>query len=151
VPLLVVCLSDRLPDVDQTHRNGRTSIFRLQAFDPSAATLSATSRSAASMIQEPARYVRVQCGRVSGTRSIAKTLTSRPLGSRCPRGHRADAQHIELGCGAAVAESTSFRSWYAPVRGGLRGLAREVDCRSLMTRQRARAGHPQKPSRRVAR
>src|SRR5262249_32523606 len=31
-------------------------IFRLQAFDPSAASLSATSRSAASRIQKPARY-----------------------------------------------------------------------------------------------
>ena len=36
--------------------NGRTSTFRLQAFDPSVASLSATSRSAASMIQKPARY-----------------------------------------------------------------------------------------------
>src|SRR5207344_732807 len=55
-PLLVVGLGDRLPDVDHAHRNGRTSTFRLQAFDPSAASLSATSRSAASMIQKPARY-----------------------------------------------------------------------------------------------
>ena len=38
------------------HRNGRTSTFRLQAFDPSVASLSATSRSAASMIQNPTRY-----------------------------------------------------------------------------------------------
>src|SRR5262249_4411821 len=42
-----------LSDVD--HRNGRTSTFRLQCFDPSAASLSATSRSGASMIQKPAR------------------------------------------------------------------------------------------------
>src|SRR4029077_19422581 len=55
-PLLMVGLGDRLPDVDHAHRNGRTSTFRLQAFDPSAASLSATSRSAASMIQKPARY-----------------------------------------------------------------------------------------------
>src|SRR4030095_11023190 len=55
-PLLVVGLGDRLPDVDHAHRNGRTSTFRLQAFAPSAASLSATSRSAASIIQKPARY-----------------------------------------------------------------------------------------------
>src|SRR6266536_1117556 len=55
-PLLVVGLGDRLPHVDPVHRNGRTSTFRLQAFDPSAASLSATSRSGASMIQKPARY-----------------------------------------------------------------------------------------------
>src|SRR5262249_55316712 len=53
-PLLVVGAGDRLSDVD--HRNGRTSTFRLQCFDPSAASLSATSRSGASMIQKPARY-----------------------------------------------------------------------------------------------
>src|SRR6476659_4937186 len=35
-------------------KSGRTSTFRLQALDPSAASLSATSRSAASMIQKPA-------------------------------------------------------------------------------------------------
>src|SRR5260370_26494653 len=55
-PLLMVGLGDRRPDVDHAHRNGRTSIFRLQAFGPSAASLSATSRAAASMIQKPARY-----------------------------------------------------------------------------------------------
>ena len=55
-PFLVVGLGDRLPGVDLAYRNGRTSIFRLQAFDPSAASLSATSRSGASMIQKPARY-----------------------------------------------------------------------------------------------
>src|SRR5205085_11228425 len=65
-PLLPVGLGDRRPDVDHAHspgngrrstpRNGRTSTFRLQAFDPSAASLSATSRSAASMTQKPARY-----------------------------------------------------------------------------------------------
>src|ERR1022692_714428 len=55
-PLLVVGLGDRLPDVGHAHRTGRTSTFRLQYFDPSAASLSATSRSAASMIQKPARY-----------------------------------------------------------------------------------------------
>jgi hypothetical protein len=53
-PLGVVGLGDRLPDVDRAHRIGRTSTFRLQAFDPSAASLSATSRSGASMIQKPA-------------------------------------------------------------------------------------------------
>src|SRR5262249_11082532 len=47
----------RLPNVDHAHyRNGRTSTFRLQLFDPSAASLSAMSRSGASMIQKPARY-----------------------------------------------------------------------------------------------
>src|SRR4029453_14946399 len=55
-PLLVVRLGDRLPDVDHAHRNGRTPTFRLQAFEPSAASLSATSRSGASMIQKPAMY-----------------------------------------------------------------------------------------------
>src|ERR1700729_1834863 len=35
--------------------NGRTSTFRLQAFDPSAASLSTTPRSAASKIQRPPR------------------------------------------------------------------------------------------------
>src|SRR4029077_12870808 len=53
-PLLVVGLGDRLPDIDHAHRNGRASIFLLQAFDPAAASLSATSRLAASMIQKPA-------------------------------------------------------------------------------------------------
>ena len=57
-PLLVVGPGDRLADVDHVTptRNGRTSTLRLQAFDPSAASLSATSRSGASMIQKPARY-----------------------------------------------------------------------------------------------
>src|SRR4029450_9274814 len=55
-PLLVVGLGDRLPDVDHAHRNGRPSTFRLQALDPSAASLSATSRSGACMIQKPAMY-----------------------------------------------------------------------------------------------
>src|SRR5262249_26092268 len=55
-PLRVGRLGDRRPDVDRAHRNGRTSIFRLHAFDPSAASLRATSRSGASMIQKPARY-----------------------------------------------------------------------------------------------
>src|SRR6202044_446706 len=56
-PLLVMGPGDRFPDVDLAHslRNGRTSTFRLQAFDPSAASLSATSRSGASMIHRPAR------------------------------------------------------------------------------------------------
>src|SRR5581483_1377199 len=53
-PLLAVDAGDRFPGVD--HRNGRTSTFRLQAFDPSAASSSATSRSGALMIQKPARY-----------------------------------------------------------------------------------------------
>src|SRR5664280_202288 len=55
-PLLVVGLGDRLADVDNAHRKGRTSILRLQCFDPSVASLSATSRWGASMIQKPARY-----------------------------------------------------------------------------------------------
>src|SRR4029453_18065997 len=56
-PLLVVRAGDRLPDLDHAHyRNGRTSTFRLQCFDPSAASSSARSRSGASMIQKPARY-----------------------------------------------------------------------------------------------
>src|SRR6185437_6797156 len=55
-PLLPVGLGDRLPGVGPAHRNGRTSTFRLQAFDPSAASLSATSRSAASMTQKPTMY-----------------------------------------------------------------------------------------------
>src|SRR5580693_9884293 len=38
------------------HANGRTSTLRLQAFDPSAASLSATSRPAASIIHRPPRY-----------------------------------------------------------------------------------------------
>src|SRR5262249_7872751 len=54
-PLLMVGLGDRLLNAGHGHRNGRTSIFRLQAFDPSAASLSATSRSGASMTQKPAR------------------------------------------------------------------------------------------------
>jgi hypothetical protein len=58
----MVGLGDRLPDVDHAHRNGRTSSFRLQALDPSAASLSATSRSAASMIQKSARYFSFQRG-----------------------------------------------------------------------------------------
>src|SRR5919205_2913532 len=55
-PLLVVGPGDRLVDVDTVHRNGRTSTFRLQAFDPSVASSSATSRSGASMTQKPATY-----------------------------------------------------------------------------------------------
>src|SRR5829696_8706131 len=55
-PVLVVGLGDRLPDINHAHRNGRTSTFRLQAFEPSAPSLSATSRSGASMIQKPAMY-----------------------------------------------------------------------------------------------
>src|SRR3954447_22907924 len=55
-PLLAVGPRDRLRDIDRAHSSGRTSTFRLQCFDPSAASLSATSRSAAWMIQKPARY-----------------------------------------------------------------------------------------------
>src|SRR5262249_47451776 len=55
-PLLVVDPGDRRLDIAHGPRNGRTSIRRLQASDPSAASLSATSRSGASMIQKPARY-----------------------------------------------------------------------------------------------
>ena len=50
-PLLVVGPGDRLADVDPVHRNGRTSTLRLHCFDPSAASLSATSRSGASTIR----------------------------------------------------------------------------------------------------
>ena len=45
--VVAVGLGDRLPDVDHAHRNDRTSTLRLQAFDPSAAISSATSRSGA--------------------------------------------------------------------------------------------------------
>src|SRR5262249_38056657 len=48
-PLLVVGAGDRLTDFD--HRNGRTSTFRLQAFDPSAASRSGGSRSPAAGAQ----------------------------------------------------------------------------------------------------
>lgn len=44
-PQFVEGLGDRRPDVDHAHGNGRTSAFRLPTFDPSAATLSVTSRS----------------------------------------------------------------------------------------------------------
>src|SRR5215467_12695404 len=49
-PLRMVSLGDRLPYVvhavhAHSPRNGRTSTFRLQAFEPWAASLSATSRS----------------------------------------------------------------------------------------------------------
>src|SRR5713226_5352207 len=60
----------------------RTSIFRLQTFDPSVASLSATSRSKASMIQKPARYfsspASVGLGHTAGTgRSSRASPTSR--------------------------------------------------------------------------
>src|SRR4029079_15465123 len=54
-PLLVVDAGDRRADVLGAHRNGRTSILRLQAFEPPAASFSATSRWGASRIQNPAR------------------------------------------------------------------------------------------------
>src|SRR5580704_7703104 len=54
-PLVTVGPADRLLHVDPGHANGRTSTFLLQAFDPSAASLSATSRSAASIIHRPPR------------------------------------------------------------------------------------------------
>src|SRR5215470_15312669 len=38
------------------HKKGRTSTLRLQAHEPSAASLRAASRSGASMIQRPPRY-----------------------------------------------------------------------------------------------
>ena len=52
-PFVSVSAGDRL---ERVHRNGRTSTFRLQAFDPSVASLRATSRSGASMIQKPTTY-----------------------------------------------------------------------------------------------
>jgi hypothetical protein len=57
-PLLLMGVGDRLHDVGRIHsrRNGRTSTNRLQCFDPSVASLIATSRSGASMIQKPPRY-----------------------------------------------------------------------------------------------
>src|SRR5580704_7102049 len=55
-PLVTVGPADRHLHVDPGHANGRTSTFRLQAFDPSAASFSTASRSAASMIQKPTRY-----------------------------------------------------------------------------------------------
>ncbi len=48
---------NRLPNVDRAHyRNRRISTLRLQCFDPSAASLSATARSGAAIIQKPATY-----------------------------------------------------------------------------------------------
>src|SRR5580704_9591001 len=55
-PLVTVGPADRHLHVDPGHANGRTSTLRLQAFDPSAASFSATSRSAASIIHRPPRY-----------------------------------------------------------------------------------------------
>jgi len=58
-PLLSVDLGDHLAKRWHGYSaktwNGRSSILRLQAFDPSAASFSAASRSGASMIQKPAR------------------------------------------------------------------------------------------------
>src|SRR5262249_40892445 len=51
-PLFVVGAGNRPRNV--RHRNGRTSTLRLHAFDPAAASFSATSRSDASTIQKPA-------------------------------------------------------------------------------------------------
>ena len=55
-PLLAVDPGDRLGDDGHRLPKGRTSTLPRQAFDPSAASLSATSRSGASMIQKPPRY-----------------------------------------------------------------------------------------------
>src|SRR6185437_14667736 len=57
-PLLAVGPADRRRGVGHAGgaRNGRTSTFRLQFLDPPAASLSATSRSGASMIQNPTMY-----------------------------------------------------------------------------------------------
>ena len=66
-PLLAVSLGDRLLDAERGHDSssaskdssvwkGRTSTLPRQAFEPSAASRSATSRSGASMIQKPPRY-----------------------------------------------------------------------------------------------
>src|SRR5262249_60440489 len=89
-PLLVVGLGDRLPDVDDAHsrRNGRTSTFRLQCFDPSAASLSATSRSGASMIQKPPRYFSfptwVGLGYTAGTGRSSSSAAPRSRASGRP-------------------------------------------------------------------
>src|SRR6185369_6145310 len=53
-PLFAVDPGDHLADVGHSPRTGRTSTLRLQAFDPAAASRSATSRWGASMIQNPA-------------------------------------------------------------------------------------------------
>ena len=69
-PLLMVGTGDRLLDGGTGHgfsgtrtdfsvRKGRTSTVPRHAFDPSAASASATSRSAASMTQKPPRHSRV--------------------------------------------------------------------------------------------
>src|ERR1700685_1308179 len=57
-PALLMGLAGRPPGAGlaPSLRNGRTSTFRLQLLDPSAASLSATSRSGASMIHKPPRY-----------------------------------------------------------------------------------------------
>ncbi len=57
-PLFTVSMRDRSAEVDHpgSARNGRTSTFRLQCFDPSSASSSTRSRSGASIIQKPARY-----------------------------------------------------------------------------------------------
>ena len=46
-PLLLVGPGERLPDADRAHRNDRTSTFRLQAFDPPAASWSLSTSTAA--------------------------------------------------------------------------------------------------------
>src|SRR5690606_34899193 len=53
-PLLAVDPGDHLVGV--SHRNGRSSTRRLQAFEPRAASRSAASRWGASMIQKPPTY-----------------------------------------------------------------------------------------------
>src|SRR2546430_6108259 len=55
-PLLAVRPGDRLPHVGPTHRKRPHLDLPIAGLRPSAASLSATSRSAASMIQKPARY-----------------------------------------------------------------------------------------------
>ena len=97
-PLLVVGPGDRLPDVDLAHslRNGRTSTFRLQCFDPSAASLSATSRSAASMIQKPTMY---SSDSTKGP-SVNNTVSRTPVvddGGRAGRPEAAGEDPVALG------------------------------------------------------
>src|SRR6202000_156841 len=83
-PLLTVGPGDRLPQARLVQRNGRTSTFRLQALDPSVASLSATSRSAASMIQKPARYSFDSRNGPSVTIACSPRLSIRVAGSGPP-------------------------------------------------------------------
>src|SRR4029077_18710053 len=98
-PLLAVRLGDRLTDVGHAHRHGRTSIFRLQAFDPSAASLSATSRSAASMIQKPTRYS------FDSTKGPSLNIASSPRLSKAVAERGAPRPPAKTQCPAAMSRS----------------------------------------------